>query len=530
MKLPVETLVVVGGGTAGWMTAALLKARFGGALSITVVESDRINTVGVGEATLPVLPGLMRVLRIDEQEMLLACDATLKAGLKFVGWRTAAPDDYYYHLFFGDEPAEPFLQLITRLHESREAGADLWRGLIRRGLLDARGFMESHTIGAALIAQDKASKRDGDGPYQSPLGYSYQLDAKLFAEFLRDWSVRRGVRHLKDHVNRVEAGENGDILSVVTEKNGAVAGDFFVDCSGFRGLLINETLQEPFDPYARWLLNDRAVAFQVPYEEEEGALSPCTTLDALSSGWLWRIPLYTRVGAGYVYSSAFRTSEEAESEARAHLGPMADGCPANHIKMRIGKNRRTWVNNCLSVGLAAGFLEALESTSIALIQRGVAKFLACFRDRCYDAQDRDRYNREMTQDFEECRDFLNIHYCLSEREDSPYWQEVRRMERPDRAEAVLEEWRELGSLRTFIEGEGVGRFFPAVSWYSILLGMTVSPDGTGEAPGPELGAAIEWLAEWRAKMARLTAEFPDHRAYMEKLRSSRESLIASSSA
>jgi flavin-dependent dehydrogenase len=530
VKQPVETLVVVGGGTAGWMAAALIKARFGASLSVTVVESDRINTVGVGEATLPVLPELLRVLRIDEQEMLQRCDASLKAGLKFVNWRTAAPDDAYYHLFFGDPADEPFLQLIDRLHESRESGGELWRGLIRRGLLDGRSFMENLTIGAGLIAQNKASKRDGDEPYQSPLGYSYHLDAKLFAEFLRDWSVRRGVRHLKDHVSRVEVGEDGNLRSVVTEKNGVVAGDFFVDCSGFRGLLINETLQEPFDPYARWLLNDRAVAFQVPYGQEEGTLPACTTLDALTAGWLWKIPLFTRVGAGYVYSSAFRTSDEAESEARAHLGPVADGCPANHIKMRIGKNRRTWVNNCLSVGLAAGFLEALESTSIALIQRGVAKFLACFRDRCYDDQDRDRYNRVMTEDFEECRDFLNIHYCLSEREDSPFWQEARRTERPDRVDAVLEEWRELGSLRTFIEGEGVGRFFPAVSWYSILLGMTASPNGPGnETPGTELGSTIEWLARWRTTLAQLVGEFPDHRAYMEGLRVPRESLISSSS-
>jgi tryptophan 6-halogenase len=386
--------------------------------------------------------------------------------------------------------------------------------------MNGRSFMKDLTLAGGLVAQRKASRRTGDRPYESPLGYAYHLDAKLFAEYLRDWSIQRGVRHLKDHVVRVDAGENGTLRSLVTEKNGLVAGDFFVDCTGFRGLLINETLQEPFDPYGRWLLCDRAVAIQLPYPEGGAEVPAHTRLDALSAGWAWRIPLYTRQGSGYVYSGAFRTSGEAESELRARLGPGADGSPPNHLKMRIGKNRRTWVNNCLSVGLAAGFLEALESTSIAFIQRGIAKFLTCFRDRRYDAQDRERYNREMTEDFEECRDFLVLHYCLSEREDSPFWRECRRAERPGRVDALLAEWRERGSLRKFIEGEGVGRFFPAVSWYSILLGMTASPNGNGNGKaGAELGSTLEWLSQWKTALAGMAGEFPDHRAYLAGLRS-----------
>ena len=513
MDQPVENLVIVGGGTAGWIAAALLKARFASSLSITLIESDRIGTIGVGEASLPVLRDFLRALRIDESELLRECDASLKAGLRFANWRTTEADDFYYHLFFGAEKDEPLLQLIEGLHAGDETRSARWHSLVEQGTIDGQGFMSDYTLAGRLSAQRQAARRDRDGQYESPLGYAYHLDAKLFAEYLRNWSVQRGVRHLKDHVIRVEVEENGTIRSVVTEHQGTVVGDFFVDCSGFRGVLINETLQEPFESYGRWLLCDSAVAIQLPHSQAGGELAAYTRLDALGAGWAWRIPLFSRQGSGYVYSSAFRSREEAEAELRSQLGPGADASKPNHLRMRIGRNRRSWVNNCLSVGLASGFLEALESTSIALIQRGVAKFLHHFRDRRFDAQGRDAYNREMAADFEECRDFLVLHYCLSERDDSPFWQECRRTEIPDRVTAVLAEWRQRRNLRKFVEEEGIGRFFPAVSWYSILLGMTDRPRRSA-GPSPAAG----WLAQQAPALSRLAGSFPDHRAYLDGLR------------
>ncbi len=517
MNQPVETLVIVGGGTAGWIAAALLKARFGSSLSITLIESDRIGTVGVGEASLPVLRDFLRALRIDESDLLRECDASLKAGLRFANWRTTDPDDFYYHLFYGAEKDEPLLQLIEGLHAGDEVRSRRWHDLLDQGTMDGQGFMTSFTIAGQLSARRKASKRDRDNPYESPLGYAYHLDAKLFAEYLRKWSVQRGVRHLKDHVVRVEVEETGAIRSVVTETQGEIAGDFFVDCSGFRGVLINEALGEPFESYNRWLLCDSAVAIQLPHPQGDGELAAHTRLDALSAGWAWRIPLFSRQGSGYVYSGDFVSREEAEAELRSRLGPGADASQPNHLRMRVGRNRRSWVNNCLSVGLASGFLEALESTSIALIQRGVAKFLGHFRDRRFDAEGRDHYNREMAADFEECRDFLVLHYCLTERDDSPFWQECRRREIPDRVTAVLAEWRQRGSLRRFIEEEGIGRFFPAVSWYSILLGMAGRPHPrrSESTPWP---AAADWLAPWKPRLEKVASEFPDHRAYLAGLR------------
>jgi hypothetical protein len=438
--------------------------------------------------------------------------------LRFANWRTTDPDDVYYHLFFGAEKDEPLLQLIAGLHAQDDVPAERWHGLVEGGVIDGRDFMTSFTLAGRLVAQRQASKRERDNLYESPLGYAYHLDAKLFAEFLRNWSVRRGVRHLKDHVVRVQVEENGTIRSVVTENQGVIAGDFFVDCSGFRGVLINETLQEPFESYSRWLLCDSAVAIQLPHGQDDCELAAHTCLDALSAGWAWRIPLFSRQGSGYVYSGAFLTREAAEAELRSRLGPGADASKPNHLRMRVGRNRRSWVNNCLSVGLASGFLEALESTSIALIQRGVAKFLGHFRDRHFDAQGRDRYNQEMAADFEECRDFLVLHYCLTERDDSPFWKECRRTEIPDRVTAVLEEWRERGSLRKFVEEAGIGRFFPAVSWYSILLGMASRPKSRRTRSEPQPGSAVEWLAQWKPTMSKLASEFPDHRAYLAGLR------------
>jgi 2-polyprenyl-6-methoxyphenol hydroxylase-like FAD-dependent oxidoreductase len=514
----VETLIIVGGGTSGWIAAALLKARFGPSLSVTVIESDRIGTIGVGEASLPVLRNFLRSLKIDERELLRECEASLKAGLKFRGWRTQEPGDAYYHLFFGTEQDEPLLQWIERLH-ARSDTTGPWHDLLAQGLIDGRDFMTSHTLAGHLIAQRKASKRPADRFYESPLGYAYHLDAKLFAEFLRRWSVQRGVRHLQDHVVRVDVQEDGNIRAVVTEKEGAIEGDFFIDCTGFRGVLINEALQEPFESYHPWLLCDSAVAIQLPHERKDGELAAYTCLDALSAGWSWRIPLFSRQGSGYVYSRSFITSEEAESELRSRLGPGADASKAHHLRMRVGKNRRTWVNNCLSVGLAAGFLEALESTSIAFIQRGVAKFLACFQDRRFDAGDQEIYNREVTEDFEECRDFIFLHYCLTERDDSPFWQTCRSMELPERLVAVLEEWRGRGSLRDFVSQHGDGRFFPPVSWYSILLGMTGPPKTNGAGGAAiERSSAVEWLSQGRSRLTGLASEFLDHRAYLAGLR------------
>lgn len=518
MNQPVETLVIVGGGTSGWIAAALLQARFGASLSITLIESDRIGTIGVGEASLPVLRDFLRALRIDESELLRECDASLKAGLRFANWRTTDPADFYYHLFFGAEKDEPLLQLIEGLHAGEEGTAERWHGLLDQGTIDGQGFMTRFTMAGQLAAQRQASRREDDAPYDSLLGYAYHLDARLFANFLRQWSVRRGVRHLKDHVVQVEVDENGTIRSVTTEKQGVIAGDFFVDCSGFRGVLINETLQEPFESYGRWLLCDSAVAIQLPHDQDGCELAAHTRLDALSSGWAWRIPLFSRQGSGYVYSGAFLSREEAEAELRSTLGPGAEASKPNHLRMRIGRNRRSWVNNCLSVGLASGFLEALESTSIALIQRGVAKFLGHFRDRRFDAEGRDRYNQEMAADFEECRDFLVLHYCLSERDDSPFWRECRRREIPDRVTAVLAEWREHGSLRKFVEEEGIGRFFPAVSWYSILLGMAERPRLNRPGATRQPASAAAWLAPWEARLHEITREFPDHRAYLAGLR------------
>jgi 2-polyprenyl-6-methoxyphenol hydroxylase-like FAD-dependent oxidoreductase len=483
MRQPVETIVIVGGGTAGWITASLLKARFGSSLGVTVVESDRVPTVGVGEASLPVLRDFLRALRIDEREFLKACDASLKAGLRFANWRTTKPDDVYYHLFFGADENEPLLRLIgTRATAAEE---DLWHDLLEQGLINGRDFMIDLTIAGQLIKRNRASRRNGDEPYQSPLGYAYHLDAKLFAEFLRNWSIQRGVVHLVDHVTSVQVQENGDICLVTTENQGEVVGDFFVDCTGFRGVLINEALQEPFEPCRPWLLCDSAVAIQLPHAQIDGEIAAHTCLDALSAGWAWRIPLFSRQGTGYVYSREFLTNEEAERELRSRLGPGADASTAHHLRMRVGKNRRAWVNNCLSVGLAAGFLEALESTSIAFIQRGVAKFLTCFRNRCFEAQDQERYNREMTEDFEECRDFLIIHYCLSEREDSPFWRECRRTEIPDRVKALLEEWRERATCADSLKGKTSAAFFlPCRGTRSFLAGQTGRRSAVPRYPGP----------------------------------------------
>jgi tryptophan halogenase len=516
---PLKTLVIVGGGTAGWIAAALIKASFGSSLSVTVVESDRVATVGVGEASLPALRSLLRALRIDEVSLFRECDASLKAGIQFVGWRNAQPNDVYYHPFFGTDESGALLKLIYTLQARPGTEESLWHNLAALGLLDSRDFMTSWTLAGQLIEAKRASRRSCDAAYTSPLGYGYHVNAKLFAEFLSGWCLQRGVRHIRDHVVSVQVEENGDIGSLLTEKHGVIAADFFVDCSGFRGLLINETLGEPFDAYRPWLLCDSAVAIQVPYERSDGPLPSCTRVKALTAGWAWKLPLFSRQGTGYVYSRELVSRDQAEAELRARLGPGSLPCTANHLQMRVGKHRRTWVNNCLSVGLAAGFLEALESTSIALIQRGVAKFLTCFRGGRFEEHDRDRYNRLMTEVFEECRDFIVLHYCLNQRVDTPFWHEARRTQIPARIEALLEEWRTRGNAHTFFKAHGTDPLFPPISWYSILFGMTGEPQGRqGERSRSGLHSTSQWLSRWKAHLRQEASGFPDHRAYLAGLR------------
>jgi flavin-dependent dehydrogenase len=430
----VRKVVIVGGGSAGWMTAAYLSKALRD-VDITLVESPAMPIIGVGEATFSTIKLFFDFLGLDEKDWMPACSAAYKLAIKFVNWR--GDGGHFYHPFQRYEVVDGFnlgewwLKLLRN-----EAPFDyscfvtpaLCDSLCSPRFLDGTVFDESvrsHFAGAP----ESANRVLANHRVQYP--YAYHFDAALLARFLRDYAVARGVRQILDTVVDVVLGEDGAISELRTAANGPISGDLFVDCTGFRGLLINQALGEPFVSFNDALLCDRAVALRVPVDIEKHGIEPFTSATALSAGWVWNIPLYGRIGTGYVYSSQFSTPEEAEAELREHLGPIADSCKPNHIQMRIGRCRRSWVQNCVAIGLSSGFVEPLESTGIFFIQHGIEELVRHFPGARPEPADVRSYNRQVAACIDGVRDFLVLHYRGTDRDDTPFWRAARSAALPE---------------------------------------------------------------------------------------------------
>jgi len=450
----IRNIVIVGGGTAGWMAAAAL-SRLGaqGRTRVTVVESDAIGRVGVGEATIPPIRTFNAMLGIDETDFIRRTQGAFKLGIDFVGW--TAPDHRYMHPFgaFGASiQGVKFHQIWRRLHDAGKAGA----------------------FGEYNLCETAAWKnRFGPGDSRSPitqLVWAYHFDAALYARYLREYAEARGVTRREGKVVGVEQdGETGFITSVVMEHGDPVAGDLFIDCTGFRGLLIEQTLKAGFEDWNHWLPCDRAVAVQCAHGD--GPLTPYTRATARKAGWQWRIPLQHRIGTGYVYSSAHISDDEAAATLMANLDGEAMAEPWM-LSFRAGRRKRAWVKNCVSLGLASGFLEPLESTSIHMIQAGITKLLALFPDRGFDQRDIDEYNRLTNLQIEQIRDFIILHYKANGRVGEPLWDACREMEVPEALARRMDLFRHRGR---FFRHED--ELFAESSWLAVLLGQNVTPEG-----------------------------------------------------
>lgn len=412
MTKPITKITIVGGGTAGWLTALYLTTFLNHKAdstkpqcNITLIESSEIPTVGVGEATIQSIRETFQSLDLDETEWMTRCNATFKIAIKFVNW--LGKNDVFWHPFNG-------LPTIN--------GLDLSHYLVEKKLNHNPDFdLQSSLVEVPICLAQKSPKLGTEKDYQGQVDYGYHLDAGLLASYLKEKAILRGVNHILDQVQDVKLTEQGFIKSLKTENHGDIEGELFIDCSGFKGLLMNQTLAEPFTPYSDSLFCDRAIAIALPTEDDKDGINPYTTATALSSGWSWHTPLYGRSGNGYVYSSQFLESEQAEKEFRNFLGEKASNAPARHLKMRIGKNSNTWVKNCVSIGLSSGFIEPLESTGIYLIEMGIKTLMSYFPDLTFNPVFRNQYNRRMTQFYEEIRDFIILHYYLVQREDTSFW-------------------------------------------------------------------------------------------------------------
>ena len=451
---PLRSLVIVGGGTAGWMTAAALAKVLQGQVTIRVVESDEIGIIGVGEATIPPIRRFNEVLELDEDEFVRQTQGTFKLGIEFVNWGRLG--HRYIHGFgrFGQE------LWTVEFHQ-------YW---LKQWLAGKAPDLEQYSINRRACRAGKFMRAATDMP-KSPLSeivHAFHFDASLYARYLRRYAEARGVQRIEGKIRQVSQREgDGFVDAVVLESGQRVEGEFFIDCSGFRGLLIEQTLATGYDSWTQWLPCNRALAVPCP---RAGEFTPYTRSTAHRAGWQWRIPLQHRTGNGHVYCSDFVSDDEAASVLLGNL----DAPPAAEPRLlhfTTGKRRKTWNKNVVAIGLAGGFLEPLESTAIHLIQTAIAKLINLFPDSGFAQDDIDEYNAQMDFEFTRIRDFIILHYKLNTRTDSPFWQACAAMAVPESLTRRMNLYRRHG--RIFREG---AELFSEVGWLQVMHGQGLKPE------------------------------------------------------
>lgn len=479
MRPQIENIIIAGGGTAGWMTASYLRKALGESVQISLVESASISTIGVGEATFSTVKLFFDFLGLEEREWMPECDAAYKLGIKFVNWNAEGRTFYHpfqrYEVVDGFAIVEWWLKLKDNLNNYDHScfiTPALCESKRSPRYLDGRVYDDkAQDLFSPEVASQGWALRELRGQYP----YGYHFNASLIARFLRGYAVQRGVKRIVDDISEVNLAEDGSIASITTKEHGDIKGDLFIDCTGFRSLLLNKALGEPFIPFSESLLCDSAIAFQIPKDISKVGINPYTTATALSAGWVWNIPLYGRDGTGYVYSSQFISPENAEKEFREHVGSAADNYSASHIKMRIGRSRNSWVKNCVAIGLASGFVEPLESTGIFFIQHGIEELVANFPDRSFDEGLKTSYNKAVADCIDGVRDFLVLHYSASNRYDTPFWKATAHdLVIPEALKERLELWKTRlpNSRNVNLNYHG----FEAYSYSVMLLGLGCRPE------------------------------------------------------
>ncbi len=491
---PLRRIAIVGGGTAGWMAAAALARVLGPrGPAITLVESEEIGTVGVGEATIPPIQTFNALLGIDEDDFVRATGGTFKLGIEFVDWKRIG--ERYFHPFgvYGiDLGAVPF-----------EA---LWRRLRRDG---AAGPLSDYSICAAAARNGRFLRPQPGNTPLAHIGYAFHFDAALYARFLRSHAEAAGVVRREGRVvDVVLRPEDGFIDAVVLAGGDRIEADLFLDCSGFRGLLIDGALGAGLQDWSHWLPNDRAVA--VP-SAVTGPPTPYTRSTARAAGWQWRIPLQHRIGNGYVYAADHLSEDEATATLLANLDGPALAEPRT-LRFRTGRRDTFWSRNCIALGLAGGFLEPLESTSIHLIQAGIARLLEMLPTRAFEPADTRRYNRLMAAEFDSVRDFLILHFHATERRDTAYWRRLADMPIPDSLAERLAIYRRTG--RVYREAD---ELFTKTSWLAVMDGQGLTADAhdpIADALAPaDARAALDRIG---SVVAAAASRMPPHEAFIAR--------------
>lgn len=484
-------VVILGGGSAGWITACLLHHRWaaqGG--RVTLVESPEIGIIGVGEGSTPQLKAMFDLLGIAEAEWMPACDATYKLGIRFSGWSERPEFESYFHPFPGpvDLHSEP--------------------GFIRACAAARRGFAVPAHPDPWFLASVLAG--EGRSPHPGPQfpfapGYGYHFDAYKLGAFLRDWGVARGIVHLPRRVVDVTLDGRGNVAALVCEDGERIAGDLFVDCSGFRAVIAQQALGGRFISFAENLFNDAAVVIPTPHT---GPFLPQTDSIAMQAGWRWRIPLTTRVGNGYVYSSRHISVDQAETELRAATGMLDASEQVRFLTMRVGRMEQTWQRNCLAAGLAQGFIEPLEATALHIVIATALEFAQALEEGGFTPANRDKFNRQAAERYEGIRDYIVGHYRLSQRSDTAYWREnAANQHLSDRLKAMMTAWFSQADLAEANGRNYASRHYSAMSWHCLFAGYGTFPPEDRMRPLPP-GIDDGGLEQVRAMLAACAGNFP----------------------
>jgi tryptophan 7-halogenase len=492
---PIRNVVVVGGGTAGWMAAAALaRMQLNGRTKVTLVESDEIGIVGVGEATIPPIKTFNAMLGIDENEFIASTEGSFKLGIEFVGW--SREGEKYLHPFgaYGTD-----IEGI-KFHQ-------LWMKMRAAGMPHPIGDFNLSTVAAH---HNRFTKPDANrASVLSQLDNAYHFDAGLYAKFLRKYAEERGVTRQEGKITRVDQNaENGFITSVVLENGTVIEGDLFIDCSGFVGLLIEQTLKTGYEDWTHYLPCDRALA--VPSERTEPLL-PYTRSTARKAGWQWRIPLQHRTGNGYVYCSDFISDDEASATLLSGLDGKALADP-RPLKFTTGRRKKAWDKNVVALGLASGFMEPLESTSIHLVQAGISKLLALFPDRNFNPRERDEYNRLTVIQWEQIRDFLILHYKVNNRVGQPFWERCAAMDIPESLQRKLDLFSGNGRLFRYED-----ELFSDASWTAVMMGQGLMPAAYDPlADTVDAGQVAHMLGRMAQVFDQTAQQMPSHADYIKQ--------------
>jgi tryptophan 7-halogenase len=503
-----RSILIVGGGTAGWLTAAYLakslELSHGGRLEITLVESPEIGIIGVGEGTFPTIRTTLQFLGIDEMRFIRQASATFKQGIRFVDWLHTPASDKHSHYFHPFEA--PFYSEETSL-------VPYW---LLQDEATRPPFAEAVTFQNRVAEAKRGPKRANEGDYQGPINYAYHFDAVKLSQVLAERAKELGVRHIEDRLREVKLDTSGAIAELITENHGAMHADLYIDCTGFRAELINGAMKVPFKSARKTLFTNRALACKVPYDSSDAPLESYTIATAHEAGWIWDIGLNDARGIGCVYSSDHIDDDRAEEILRGYVGAENVELNARKIEFEAGYREQHWVKNCVAVGLSAGFLEPLESTGLVLIEAAIGMIAELFpHNGPIDAPAR-RFNALMTARYDNIINFLKLHYCLSRRTE-PFWRDNADADSiPDQLADLLEQWRYRppGRFDFTLDVESFAFF----NYQYILYGMGFKTDLTpGRSDYPNVAAAAKTFAKIKSFGERATLDLPAHRALIGEI-------------